>query len=272
MAFLFPMLLLSGWFSVGDSAVRWTIWQTLLGVKVLLTGHLALVGQLSGDTSGFCKTKSISHMRDNPGVRWRCKPQFTRNRFTRVHKLLLITFPRKVGGNGSDVCIFDILYWYFISVPHIKHMISVYHMLEAACVNRQMVVNLLCHLFVYLVEVVCKTCLIYDTCNSNSWFYFTSVLSWMDDTIHLMYISPLLIFPTVTPLRFSLPTSGFADFKSPSVSATFASRRQPDGLVTANQPKSGRWPALKYRKERRDDGLMRIYESFVRYFCDTAVE
>lgn len=49
---------------------------------------------------------------------------------------------------------------------------------------------------------------------------------------------------------------GFADFKSPSVSATFASRRQPDGLVTANQPKSVRWVALKERqgvKRRQPD-------------------
>lgn len=46
---------------------------------------------------------------------------------------------------------------------------------------------------------------------------------------------------------------GFADFKSPSVSATFASRKQPDELVTANQPKSGRWVALKSHKEWGDD-------------------
>lgn len=40
MAFLSTMLPLFEGFSVGDNAVQSTVWLRLLGVQVLLTGHL----------------------------------------------------------------------------------------------------------------------------------------------------------------------------------------------------------------------------------------
>lgn len=52
-----PCCLCLGGFSVGDSVVRWTIWQRLLGVQVLLTAHLALGRLLSGNAARFHKTK-----------------------------------------------------------------------------------------------------------------------------------------------------------------------------------------------------------------------
>lgn len=65
MASLFSMLPLFGRFSAGDSAVRRTIWQPLLGAEVLLTGHLALGGAQPGNTGGFRKTEFFLRMKSD---------------------------------------------------------------------------------------------------------------------------------------------------------------------------------------------------------------
>lgn len=55
------------------------------------------------------------------------------------------------------------------------------------------------------------------------------------------------------------------------ISERYVSEPQADGWAPDSQS-AAVWQVSGIKGERRDNDLIRIYESFVRYFCDTAVE